>query len=192
MSEIDKGLVTGLSSADDGARAIAATEIYRTGRARADKAIHEWWQNIEFAGLCGARPAVIVGLAVRPDTFAKIREANDWPRLAEVPAEQDASEFELSFPGDVHLDVLTTRDPGGDGAISKFLKKQGEAIQQVEIRCGNVARATEILREAFGVGAVYPETRPGADGTRVNFFLIPASDGTKVLVELFETAAPDS
>jgi hypothetical protein len=192
MSELDKGLVTGLSSADDGARAIAATEIYRTGRARADKAIHEWWQNIEFAGLCGAKPAVIVGLAVRPDTFAKIREANDWPRLAEVPAEQDASEFELSFPGDIQLDVLTTRDPSGDGAISKFLKKQGEAIQQVEIRCGNVTRATEILREAFGVGAVYPETRPGADGTRVNFFLILASDGTNVLIELFETAAPHS
>jgi hypothetical protein len=33
---------------------------------------------------------------------------------------------------------------------------------------------------------VYPETRAGANGTRVNFFLAPAAEGRKVLVELVE------
>jgi len=33
---------------------------------------------------------------------------------------------------------------------------------------------------------VYSETRNGADGTRVNFFLDPSPDGGKVLIELYE------
>jgi hypothetical protein len=31
--------------------------------------------------------------------------------------------------------------------------------------------------------------RPGADGTRVNFFLVPSPDGGKVLIELYEGPA---
>jgi hypothetical protein len=38
------------------------------------------------------------------------------------------------------------------------------------------------------VPAIYPETRPGADGTRVNFFLVAAPDAAKVLIELYEPA----
>ncbi len=34
---------------------------------------------------------------------------------------------------------------------------------------------------------VYPETRAGADGTRVNFFLVPITKGKKVLIELVES-----
>src|SRR4030095_3472325 len=100
--------------------------------------------------LCGVDPVATVGLAVLPLTFAGIREANDWPRLAQVPPEQDASEFELQFPGGVALDVLTTREPGGAGAIARFLAKQGEGVQQVEFRCADVDRAAAILREQFG------------------------------------------
>jgi hypothetical protein len=33
---------------------------------------------------------------------------------------------------------------------------------------------------------VYPQARAGADGTRVNFFLVGKSGGGKVLIELFE------
>jgi hypothetical protein len=33
---------------------------------------------------------------------------------------------------------------------------------------------------------VYEATRSGADGTRVNFFLVPAAEGRKVLIELVE------
>jgi hypothetical protein len=56
----------------------------------------------------------------------------------------------------------------------------------VEFRCLDVNRAAAILRENFGVTPIYPEARPGADGTRVNFFLAPTSAGGKVLIELYE------
>jgi hypothetical protein len=59
-------------------------------------------------------------------------------------------------------------------------------VQQVEYRCSNVDRATEILKEKLRAGGIYPATRPGADGTRVNFFLVPSPDGGKVLIELYE------
>jgi len=86
------------------------------------------------------------------------------------------------------MDVLTTKDPAGAGAIAKFLQKFGEGIQQVEFLCKDVDRATQLLRENFGVKAVYPATRAGADGTRVNFFLVAAPDEGKVLIELYEAA----
>jgi hypothetical protein len=65
------------------------------------------------------------------------------------------------------------------------LNKFGEGVQQVEFRCTNVDRATLILKDKFDTVPVYPATRPGADGTRVNFFLVKSPDG-KVLIELYE------
>ena len=127
-----------------------------------------------------------VGLAVQRETFAKIRAANGVSRLADVPSDQDAEEFELHFDGGNSLDILTSRAPGGDGAIARYLGKFGEGVQQVEFRCLNVDRATEILKEKFGVSAVYPETRAGADGTRVNFFLVKLPETGKILIELYE------
>ena len=84
------------------------------------------------------------------------------------------------------LDILTTKAPGGGGAIARFLEKFGEGIQQVELEVTDVDRATEILRKRFQLEPVYPATRPGADGTRVNFFLVSTADNKKVLVELVE------
>jgi hypothetical protein len=132
---------------------------------------------------------VTVGFAVARETFSPIRVANGTPRLAEVPADQDAEEFELHFAKDVSLDILTTREPGGNGAIARYLAKFGEGIQQVEFRCSNVDRATAIIKEKFRVAPIYPETRPGADGTRINFFLMASPDGGKVLIELYEAPA---
>ena len=128
-----------------------------------------------------------MGLAVQRDTFGRIRIANATPRLSDVPASEDAEEFELHFEPGVSLDILTTREPGGDGAIAKYLAKFGEGIQQVEYLCANVGRATQLLQEKFAVKPVYPATRPGADGTRVNFFLVPSPDKGKVLIELYES-----
>jgi hypothetical protein len=85
--------------------------------------------------------------------------------------------------------VLTTKDPSGSGAIAKYLTKFGEGVQQVEYRCKNVDRATAILEEEFGVPPIYPATRPGADGTRVNFFLVTSPEDRKILIELYETLA---
>ena len=79
----------------------------------------------------------------------------------------------------VRLDILTTKAPGGNGAIARFLEKFGEGIQQVEIDVTDVDRATEILRTRFKVEPIYPATRPGANGTRVNFFLVTASEQPK-------------
>jgi hypothetical protein len=185
-SELTKA-VEELSSADQGVRMAAARELYRAGRDAALRATEKWWSDQELEQqLLGTAREVTVGIAVGRETFARIRTANGVARLAEVPSDQDAEEFELHFAGGVMLDILTSRAPGGDGAIAKYLAKFEEGVQQVEFRCLDVDRATEILREKFGVKAVYPETRPGADGTRVNFFLVSLPDGGKALIELFE------
>src|SRR6266567_533012 len=189
MVKLNEEWIAALSSPEDGTRAAAAAQIYAAGRSQAEPPIQRWLQNADFARLIGKDPEVTVGLAVRPETFAQIREANGWPRLAEVPPEQDASEFTLLFEGGATLDVLTSRHPEGSGAIAKFLLKFGEGVQQVEFRCSDVNRATAILRDQMAVVPVYREARPGADGTRVNFFLVDGADGKKLLIELYEPAA---
>ncbi len=179
-----------LSSANALVRNAAAVEIFQQGRSPAERAASAWWTDSEFSTLLhGPRPILTVGLAVERETFERIRDANGKPRLAEVPPDQDAEEFELHFPDGVSLDILTTREPGGAGAIARYLTKFGEGVQQVEFRCSNVYRATQILKEKFGVAPVYPATRGGADGTRVNFFLVPSPGAGKVLIELYELPA---
>jgi hypothetical protein len=188
MSSPLASAIADLSSRDPVMRSAAATEIYRRGRAPADRAVYVWWTIPEFPALFGASPAVTVGLAVKRETFARIREANGLPRRAIVPPDQDAEEFELRFPNDVSLDVLTTRNPQGSGPIAKFLEKFGEGVQQVEFLCANVDLATQILKEKFHLQPVYAQTRDGADNSRVNFFLVPAPCSGKVLIELYERA----
>ena len=190
MSSALPAAIAMLSSADPGERAAGARDIYRAGRELADEASREWRNDAEFAALlesAGATsPAVTVGLAVNPLTFEAIRDANGSPHLAEVPPDQDAREFELHFDANVAMDILTTRDPHGQGAISRYLSKFGEGIQQVEYRCRNVDAATALLKTKFAVEPIYPQTRPGADNTRINFFLARTPDGAKVLIELYE------
>jgi hypothetical protein len=190
VGDFENSWIKDLASREPSIRTDAATQIYAAGRTRADRAIYEWWSNHDFAQLFGPKPVATVGLAVTPETFARIREANGSPRLAEVPTTQDASEFELHFTPEISLDILTTRSPEGAGAIARFLSKYGEGVQQVEFRCYNVDRATQLLRESFGVQPVYPSMQPGADGTRINFFLVAGADGKKVLVELYEPELP--
>src|SRR5712664_472124 len=187
MSSPLASAIGNLSSAEPSVRLAGADEIYRLGRAAAGSAIAVWWAGNELSALLlGPKPTVTVGLAVQRDTFGRIREANGLPRLADVPPDQDAEEFELHFPNDVSLDVLTTRDPQGSGPIANFLAKFGEGVQQVEFRCADVDRATRILKEQFAVQPIYPQTRAGADNTRVNFFLLPSATTGKVLIELYQ------
>jgi hypothetical protein len=190
MSSALPAAIAMLSSADPGERAAGARDIYRAGRELADEASREWRANPEFAAHLevhpGNPPHCTVGLAVNPITFEAIYDANGSPRLADVPPDQDAREFELHFDGNVSLDILTTHTPTGQGAIARYLSKFGEGIQQVEYRCRNVDSATALLKNKFGVDPIYPQTRPGADGTRINFFLARTSDGAKVLIELYE------
>ena len=187
MSSPLSAAIASLSSAEPPVRQAAAEEIYALGRAVAGSAISDWWMDNELATLLlDPNPGITVGVAVQRDTFGRIRIAHGTPKLAEIPADQDAEEFELHFANGVSLDILTTREPGGMGAIARYLAKFGEGVQQVEFCCSNVDRAMQILKERFDTKPVYPATRPGADGTRVNFFLVASPDGGKVLIELYE------
>ena len=191
-----------LADNDRAERALAAFDLFKAGFAHVFESLQEWEQDDELQGLMvrenvgSALPMaqsvarLTVGIAVLPETFEKIHVANGSPPLADVPTDQDVLEFELEFPESgmsyVHLDILTTKTPGGNGAISRFLEKFGEGIQQVEMDVTDVDRATEILRTRFKIEPIYPATRQGANGTRVNFFLVKGLAAPKVLVELVE------
>jgi len=186
-------LIRSLCAADPAKRAVAATAVFTRGSAMARSAAEGWLAYPPLANLLVLNPAgaieTTVGIAVEPETFERLRSANESPRLVVVPPDQDAKEFELDFPEGVKLDILTTGEPGGAGAIARYLMKFGEGIQQVEFNVTDVGRATEILRERFALEPIYPTTRAGGDGTRVNFFLALSSGGAKVLIELVEAAA---
>lgn len=174
-----------LASEDAAERRLAASWLYIEGCMLADSATRALYEDPDFAPLL-LKPTT-VGIAVHPITFENIRRANGTPRLAEVPPDQDAQEFELHL-GEAHLDILTTRLLGASGAIAKFLDEFGEGIQQVEYFVKDVDRAMQILRERFGVQPIYSQARAGADGTRVNFFLASTPENKKVLIELVETS----
>lgn len=190
-----------LADPDPRMRETSALRLHRAGTILIAPTLSEWLKDSGFFELVrpfaagehveptAEKAHLTVGIAVQPNRFEEIRAANGSPRLSDVPPDQDAKEFELQFAGSRHFDILTTQEPGGSGAIAKFLQKFGEGIQQIEANVTNVDRATEILRARFGLTPIYPATRPGADGTRVNFFLVVVAEGKKCLVELVEPAA---
>jgi hypothetical protein len=189
-----------LAGCDEQVKIESAMRLYLAGVGLSTPLLSRWVSDPEFRELTlPARPtsgahsrsqpsAIVVGVAVHPETFQKIRAANNAPRLADVPVDQDAQEFELHLNASLEFDILTTREPGGPGAISRYLQKFGEGIQQIEIYVRDVDRATEILRTRFSLPPLYPATRAGADGTRVNFFLATGPDAKKVLIELVQAA----
>lgn len=183
-----------LSSADSATRQAAAVEIFRRGRELALAAIEPWLadETLKQLFVMGSAhfPEATVGVAVEAATFEMIRKACGSPRLAEVPLDQDVQEFELEFPAGVRLDILTPREREGSGALARHLRKFGESIQQVELLVKNVDRATQLVESHFQAAPVYSQTRSGANGTRINFFLLPAPHGNKVLIELVEAETP--
>jgi len=189
-----------LADSDERVKIESAMRLYLAGVSLCTPLLSRWVSDQEFRELTlPGKPAseaharcqpsaIVVGIAVQPETFQKIRTANNSPRLAQVPPDQDAMEFELHLDVSLEFDILTTREPGGPGAISRYLQKFGEGIQQIEIYVCDVDRATEILRTRFALAPLYPATRAGADDTRVNFFLATTPDAKKVLIELVEAA----
>jgi len=189
-----------LAGSDERVKIESAMRLYLAGVSLCTPLLSHWVSDAGFRDLTlPGRPVgeahthsqpstIVVGIAVQPETFQKIHAANNSPRLADVPVDQDALEFELHFDASIEFDILTTREPGGPGAISRYLQKFGEGIQQIEIYVRDVDRATEILRTRFALSPLYPATRAGADGTRVNFFLAAGPDAKKVLIELVEAS----
>lgn len=185
--------ISALASAFRAEREAAASAIFRMACDEIDYFACGWMQNPEFARLVGApSPEFTAGVVVEPELFAAIRNANDSPLLADVPPEQDAAEFHLRVRAsagiDARLEVLTTRDPSGEGAIARYLRKFGRGIQHVEMAASDVDRATEILKTQFALQPIYPAARAGADKARINFFLVTNPNGKKILVELEEEA----
>jgi tellurite resistance protein TerC len=180
-------LIVMLGAPSENERGHAAAVLYAEGKALGDAATQAWRADSEFSGLLIGPPTV--GIAVGQEHFDRIRTAWDSPPLADVPADLDAKEFELHTKGDsggVQLDILTPRTADPNGALAKFLLKSGEGIQQVEYFVRDVDRATAVVRDRFGLQPVYPQTRAGANGTRVNFFLVSSPGGKRVLIELVE------
>ncbi len=188
-----------LADSDPRKRSESAKRLYLEGSSLCTTLLKQWITDPEFrelilpsapnrTGKADSEPgSMVVGIAVEPETFEKIRDANGSPALSDVPPDQDAKEFELHFEDRVDLDILTTREPGGPGAIAKFLAKFGEGIQQIEIYVRSVNRAMEILSSRFGLKPIYPAPRAGAGSTRINFFLVSAPQGNKVLIEFVES-----
>jgi len=184
-------LIRSLAATDETARQESAGAIFRGGSELVGQLLRQWLSDPRLAPYMVTAtgfPEITVGVAVQPPNFELIRDANGSPRLADVPPDQDAKEFELDFEHGIRLDILTSTDPAGSGSIARYLRKYGEGIQQVEINVSDVDRAMEVLRARFGVQPIYPETRDGANGTRVNFFLAPVPTGGKVLIELVQSS----
>ena len=185
-------MIDNLASADAHDRKSAAQALYRAGVKLTADVVERWQKDAELALLLRDEPPT-VGIAVLPGSFARIHKAFGGPPLADVPADQDAREFEI-HSGDASLDILTVRedenattdDDTAPGAIAKFLEKFGEGIQQVEYLVTDVDRATQILRTRFKLAPIYPHTRAGAGNTRINFFLVSTSGSRKALIELVE------
>jgi hypothetical protein len=195
-----RDLFSQLAASGEQARQQAAQMLFDLGRALSRETIEHWAQDADFRSLLVTdkdSPRATVGIAISPELFARIHTANGSPKFANVPPDQDAIEFELHFSrvsptgkdsagSNVRLDILSTQNPAGEGAIANFLKKFGEGIQQVEYEVSNVDNATKILADKFAQKSIYPATRSGADGTRVNFFLVSTPGGKKILIELVE------
>jgi hypothetical protein len=184
-----------LASVNEQRRSLAAAALFERG-ARLAWSVSEVWMNdgeltgvfaVEAYGQPGdIHPETTVGIAVPRETFARIHAANGNPPEAAVPPEQDAREFELHFPPNVRLDILTPRQPAGSGPIARYLQRNDAGIQQVEFRVNDVAGATGLLVKRYELRPVYAKPRAGANGGRVNFFLVITPDGEKLLIELFQ------
>ncbi len=179
-----------LADSNPSVRAEAAAEIFGRGRDLARAAVAKWLTDNTLLNcfvLDASRfPEATVGLAVEPAHFELIWRACGCAPLADVPPDQDAREFELEFPNGARLDILTTGASETHGAMARHLQRFGESIQQIELLATSVDEATRLLRSRLGLVPVFPETRAGANGSRVNFFLVPTSENKKVLIEIVE------
>jgi methylmalonyl-CoA/ethylmalonyl-CoA epimerase len=72
-----------------------------------------------------------------------------------------------------------------DSAIAKFLDQRGPGVQQIAYTVDDLDQTCRDLR-AQGVRLLYPDSRRGTAGSRINF--VHPKDAGGVLVELVEPA----
>jgi hypothetical protein len=127
-------LISRLADRDPAERAWTASQLFGAGLARLFDSLKTWQEDKDFQKLLIRKnsgsdipmvpffASLTVGIAVIPETFEKIRAANGSVPLADAPTDQDVLEFELDFNDSglphVRLDILTTKAPGGNGAIA--------------------------------------------------------------------------
>jgi len=85
--------------------------------------------------------------------------------------------------GNGYLELLEPLDEEAEGAIPRYLDREGPGIHHVALETSDVAAALDVARE-HGIDLVDETPRPGAWGHEVAF-LHPASTGG-VLVEFVE------
>jgi len=83
--------------------------------------------------------------------------------------------------GESEIELLESTEP--DGAIAKFIEKNGEGIQHIALRVDNIDKALEDLK-AQGVRLIDEKPRKGAGGARIAFIHPKTTKG--VLIELCE------
>lgn len=83
--------------------------------------------------------------------------------------------------GDTEIEFLESTTP--EGAIAKFIEKNGEGIQHIALRVDNIEAALQELKDK-GVKLINEQPRIGAGGSKIAFLHPKSTFGT--LVELCE------
>jgi methylmalonyl-CoA/ethylmalonyl-CoA epimerase len=85
--------------------------------------------------------------------------------------------------GETELEFLESTSP--EGAIARFIDKNGEGIQHICLRVDNIEEALADLK-AKGVRLINEEPRPGAASNRTKIAFIHPKETHGVLLELLE------
>jgi len=129
-----------------------------------------------------------VGVAV-PDFDAAVALYRDKFGMElvheETNEEQGVHEAMMAVGGSGScVQILAPLSP--ESTIAKYLDRSGPGLQQVAYRVENVDKVCATLRER-GVRLLYPESKRGTAGSRINF--VHPKDAGGVLIELVEPAA---
>lgn len=112
--------------------------------------------------------ALPIYLRLAPDAEVEFEDVPEMKvRVAKIRLANTCLELIEPLPGEI--------------AITKFLEKKGEGIHHLCLEVPDVDDATRSLKEQ-GCNPVYPASRPGSGGMRVNF--LSPRDARGVLFEL--------
>lgn len=124
-----------------------------------------------------------IGIAVK-DLNAALKFYEDTLGLKSAGTETvDEQKVKVAFLpcGDSELELLESTSE--DGAIARFIEKNGEGIQHIALRVDSIDKTLAELKEQ-GVRLIDQEPRYGAGGARIAFVHPKATGG--ILLELSE------